>query len=386
VSKPASQLIARVPWAARGRGSAWSVLEVLRFARTAIVFVLLVAIPLRIVEAVAVEGWTLHVWPYDLGVFLQAGHAVLHGLSPYPAVSALRGDANYVYPPLLALLVAPFAALPLGPAVFLWTALLAVAIPTALFLLGVRDWRCYGVAFLWPPTREAIDTGALGPLLLLGVALAWRYRDRRPVVAAAAAAVTMTLKLFLVPLVVWLAATRRFRAALLAAAGALVLALGSWAVIGFDGLTAYPHLLRRLSQEEADRSYSLVAIGHRLGLPSSLAFALALVVGGALLAAAISVARRGDGDRLALSYAIAAALALTPIAWKHYFVLLLVPLALARPWFSLAWLVPLALSAPIVPSGWPQGNARSLAVLAAVSAVIVAVAVRERRDRLAAWL
>ena len=38
--------------------------------------------------------------------------------------------------------------------------------------------------------------------------------------------------------------------------------------------------------------------------------------------------------------ALAAALALSPIVWLHYFVLLLVPIAIARRTFGAIWLIP----------------------------------------------
>ena len=41
--------------------------------------------------------------------------------------------------------------------------------------------------------------------------------------------------------------------------------------------------------------------------------------------------------------AIAAALALSPIVWLHYFALLLVVVALARPVLGFLWFVPLAM-------------------------------------------
>ena len=59
----------------------------------------------------AVNGWFV---PYDLTIFLRAGDAVLDGVSPYPAVSELVDDTAYVYPPLLALVMAPLALLPSG--------------------------------------------------------------------------------------------------------------------------------------------------------------------------------------------------------------------------------------------------------------------------------
>ena len=32
----------------------------------------------------------------------------------------------------------------------------ALAIP---YVLGVRDWRCYGLLLLWPPVISAVQTG-----------------------------------------------------------------------------------------------------------------------------------------------------------------------------------------------------------------------------------
>ena len=48
----------------------------------------------------------------------------------------------------------------------------------ALLALDVRDWRCYPVALLYPPTVENVEYGAVGPILVLLVALGWRYRER----------------------------------------------------------------------------------------------------------------------------------------------------------------------------------------------------------------
>ena len=41
-------------------------------------------------------------------------------------------------------------------------------IPASLWILGVRDWRCYGAAFLWGAAFHAVQTGNVTvPLLLL---------------------------------------------------------------------------------------------------------------------------------------------------------------------------------------------------------------------------
>ena len=333
----------------------------------------------------AFSGYGAGPIPYDLAVFLDAADDVLAGRNPFPAPGALSGDANYVYPPLLALALVPLAVLSVAAAVVIWTAAGVAAVCGALWLLGVRDWRLYALALAFPATRDAVGAGTVGPLLLLGTALAWRYRDARPRAAGLAAGLAAALKLFTWPLLVWLAATGRIRAAAAGVLAAALAVLASWAVIGLDGLVDYPALVRRLTELEADRSYSLFALGDALGLPEPLALAAALAVGLLLLVAVVRAGRdpglsAAERDRWALTAAIAAALALTPIVWIHYLILLLVPLALARPRFSLLWL---ALLVPLVPrawgwepAGWPEGDPASLAVVLGVAALVLAAALR----------
>ena len=47
--------------------------------------------------------------------------------------------------------------------------------------------------------------------------------------------------------------------------------------------------------------------------------------------------------RRSLGLALAAALVLSPIVWRHFFTLLLVPLAVSRPRFDVVWLVPVGM-------------------------------------------
>jgi hypothetical protein len=103
-----------------------------------------------------------------------------------------------------------------------------IAILAALRILGVQDWRCYGVALISAPAINSIALGTLTSFLLLGTALCWRYRDN-PAAAGVATAVTALLKLFLWPLGVWLLVTRRWRAAIICTG--LILLVGGWAVI-----------------------------------------------------------------------------------------------------------------------------------------------------------
>jgi hypothetical protein len=333
--------------------------------------------------------------PYDFAIFLRASEDVRAGDSPYVDPDTISEDspAPYVYPPLLAIVLLPATVLPdevrgSSPAGVLVSLLLIACVIGTLALLDVRDWRCYPVALLYPPTLENVEYGAVGPVLALLVALAWRYRDRVwPVAASIGAAIA--LKVFVWPLLVWLAVTRRWAGAVGAGLVAIGLALGSWAAIGFDGIADYPDLLRRLSDVEAENSYSVYAILVTIGLPSGLAHVLVVAAAVALLVLAWRAARGADGDRRALTLALAAGFVLTPILWLHYLVLLVVPIALARPRLSPLWLVPLAMSVfelLDLYKGWPRGDGWALVSVAAVMAVVFVAAARSPGRRLAAWL
>ena len=276
----------------------------------------------------------------DFTIFRDASRAVLHGRSPYVAVEphALAQNDKFVYPPVAGLFFAPFALMPLEAARVLMLVTVTLSLVVALHLLGVTDWRCYGLALLTAPFADALSIGALTPFLLVGAALTWRYRDR-PLVAALACAATAVSKIFLWPLGVWLVATRRLRSAALCAAFAVGLLLVGWAVIGFQGLGAYPHLLRVLSDVEAGKSYSLVGL---LGLAGRSASVVSLVLACAVVMSIVAAARSDDGEGRAFAVAVAGSVLATPVLWIHYFVLLFVPLALFRPRLSPLWFAPLA--------------------------------------------
>jgi Glycosyltransferase family 87 len=332
--------------------------------------------------------------PHDLAVFLDAAHKVVHGASPY----VFNADSTFAYPPFVAWLLTPLLLFSSSAAAILWTLLSIVIVALALWLLELRDWRCYALAFAFLFTRSSVHLGTIEPLLLLSVAVAWHWRDRI-VPAGAAVGGAIVLKLFLWPLAVWLALTRRWRAAGLAVGVAALAALVAWAAIGFAGIGDYPGIVRRLADEESTSSYSVVALGVRAHLPLAAARALAAVVALALLAAAALIARDErravrDRDVVTLTLVLAAALAASPIVWVHYFLLLLVPLALTRPRLSPLWFVPFAFQ-PLGEAAWPAGNARNLGLALAATLIVIGAAVvpahwrpalaRHPQPRLSPW-
>jgi alpha-1,2-mannosyltransferase len=301
--------------------------------------VVLALLPAALVLAI-VGGAIGHQFAFDFhGSIWQAARDVLHGQNPYPpptTAGVAPGD-RFVYPPSVAFAFIPLGVLPFPVAAACITVILLAAVAATLYVLDVRDWRCYGAAYLSIPVLHDVRLGALTPLLALGIALAWRSRDRAR--SAIPFAVVIVAKLFLWPLGVWLLATGRVRIALRSALYGLVASAVAWAVIGFGGLVEYPRLLEVLASTEQSRGYSPVAALLALGLGEGAARVVATTMGLVLLACCAIVGRRGD-DRRSLILALAAALVLSPIVWLHYFVLLLVPIALARRTFSAIWVVP----------------------------------------------
>lgn len=317
----------------------------------------------------------------DFGIFRTAALAVVHGRTPYvtPSAAAFSHFDKFVYPPVAALVFAPFAALPSGPARVLMAVAGLLAVLGALRLLQVEDWRCYGLAVMSAPAINTLALGAITSFLLLGTALVWRYRDNAWV-AGVATAFTAVLKLFLWPLGVWLLATRRWRAAVICAGTGLVLLLGGWAVIDFAGFRSYPTVVHLLEKVEAPLSYSAVAL---FGLSGGAQTAVTVVLS-LLAVACIALAARGaQGDRRALAVAVVASLVTTPLLWLHYLLLLFVPIALYRPRLSGLWFLPLLLWA--TPTTHSHGTtwriALALAVVAVVAVRTVGSSVQPRLSR-----
>ena len=161
--------------------------------------------------------------PFDAfdfrNAYLSAAHAVVDGRSPYPATGdwVIAHDRAYVYPPTLAVLLAPLALVPEWLAVLIATLVCVAAVGASLWLIGVRDMRIYLVVYLWAPVFTGLQNLNASILVTLLIAVAWRYRER-VVIAGLAVGAAIALKLFVWPLVIWLAATRRWKAAAVAAA------------------------------------------------------------------------------------------------------------------------------------------------------------------------
>jgi hypothetical protein len=271
-----------------------------------------------------------------------AGLRVLHGTDPYAWSHAQIVSAiAFTYAPIAALVFAPFALLPLDLSQVLFTALCLVAVPATLRLLQVKDWRLYGLAMIWPPVVAGYQTANLTLLLTLGLALAWRYRDRA-VTVGLIAGLSLALKLFMWPVLVWLLATRRYLACAWAVAAAVGVNVIASAVLGFADFGQFIHLSSEVTSALYRNGYGAVALALHLGLTRTVGVCSLAGLSLLLLSAIVKAGRRGC-DQRALVGCVALILVASPLIWTHYPALLLVPLAILRPRLGPAWLLGLVL-------------------------------------------
>jgi hypothetical protein len=264
-------------------------------------------------------------------VYRQA-QAVVDGRDAYDSPDADLSDrSSFLWPMAAVLPVVPLTAIPADVADWLATAVVIATLVAALWLLEIRDWRVYGVVLLWPAVIEAIQTANVSLPLTLLVAVMWRYRDRAAI-AGLALGYGVALKLFLWPVVVWLALVGRRSAAAVAAVTAAASLL---LILPFTSIGDYTRLLRNLARTFEHDGYTPFALLTDLGVPDTAARVVTISFGVAVLALACR--------RRSLGLALAAALVLSPIVWRHFFTLLLIPLALSRPRFDGVWLIPIGL-------------------------------------------
>ncbi len=282
---------------------------------------LFVALPVAVVTTMFVVGLVTGPLAHDVKYELYPqAEDILAGRNPWPEA---------IWPPLAAVAAMPFTILPPTAANVAIGLVGLACMAGALWLVGVRDWRVYGVAALWPSVLGDIRIAHLTPLLCLLVALLWRYRDR-PLSAGLSLGVAGGVKFFLWPLGVWLLASGRARAAGLAA----VVAVGSVALVApFAPFDEYVRTLRDVGREFDQDSYSTFGLLTQLDVGDTAARVFTFALGLALLAL--------TWRRASFALAIASALVLSPIVWFDFYALAAIPLAIARPRLSLVWFLPL---------------------------------------------
>lgn len=330
--------------------------------RRVLTLLLFAALPVCVAIAMFAFAWSDGSLSVDFhNELYPEAKLLLHWTNPFPEPgSDLSYGHNLIWPPVAAFLVAPFTILPPGGADWAIALVGLGCFMASLRLVGVRDWRVFGVFALWPQVIAEIRVSHLTPVLCLLLAVAWRYRDTR-FAPGLAVGLAGAIKFFLWPIGVWLAAIGKVRE--LVVAGALA-GLSLLLVLPFTGLHTYFRVLSELGRTFDQDSYSPFGFLVQIGAPEAVARAVTLVLGAAILV--------GCWRRASFGLAVAAALVLSPIVWLDYYAVAAIPLAVVRPRLSAVWFAPLAtwglLSAGVgVGNGW--GSARVLVVFTAVFAV-----------------
>jgi hypothetical protein len=289
---------------------------------------------------------------YDYTCYEGAARHLVNGQPIYDnafSIGVGTCPGTYTYPPAFAVALVPWLVFGDAAAV-LWCLAMAACFLVGVALLPVRRdvrWLVLVVAAVNWPLLYAVKLGQVEPILFLGFAAAWRWMDRPSAVGAAAAGGAL-IKVQPGLLAVWAIATRRYRAAALAAVSAVAVAAAATLVTGISAWTTYADLVRNLSGTlTTPHNFAPGAIAHQAGASDFVASAVQL--GSVALAlAALLAAWRLTSSEASLQVTILVSQLLSSPLRDHYAVLLLLPtawlVARGRAWalvFPLAGWIPL---------------------------------------------
>lgn len=257
----------------------------------------------------------------DYRCFYSGARAIVEGDELY---QVYRG--GYIYPPLLAWVLAPVSELGEAGSAFVWTLAMAVLTPLAAWLsagavreaLGAR-WSAWqtgavaaaGLLVVIEKFQRVLQQGNSDVLIALGFAAGMRWLLSRPMLAGIALGATLNVKYLPVIFLPYLLVRRMWIALLAAAGGAVGFAMLPATTLGWDlNLRYLSHAFGGLSSAAGGERQDTDAMiwpltWHRAeGFPSSLARALgdnslawaaALALAGLIFAAGWWVyARRGS--------------------------------------------------------------------------------------------
>ncbi|WP_319461663.1 glycosyltransferase 87 family protein [Micromonospora sp. RTP1Z1] len=276
---------------------------------------------------------------FDLKIYMRAMDwwAAGHPLYDYVQPDRVQGALYFTYPPISALLLRPFALLPLGVTVAVFTALTAIGVVvTTRWLVTPLVARhdlprpfsltvAVLLAFAVESTRETITFGQINMLLVVLILADLLFavpQGRRW--AGVGVGLATALKLYPGIFILYLLATRRWRAAAVAAATATLATLLAAAVAPADSWRFWTHELwatDRVGRTDYTGNQSLFGLLSRITAPEKPSqlpwLLLVVVVAGYGLWRAARAARAGDAlTGLALTGLVGGLV--SPITWTHH--------------------------------------------------------------------
>jgi alpha-1,2-mannosyltransferase len=285
---------------------------------------------------------------YDFRAYDLAVDRLLAGRSMYDVyATSIGGFGLFLYPPPFAILVLPFALLPAGLDVTLWTLSLVAATIAAVALLPISQRMRFVVLLLaalsWPVVYS-IKLGQVGPVLLLLFAIGWRWLDR-PWPFGVAAGLGTLIKVQPALLIGWAVVTGRRRAALIGVGVVGVLAVIATFVAGPQSWVDEAMLLGRASQPVLnEHGFGFGRLAYEAGAGETVATVIHWANTGLVVLVTALAVWRASTVASYLAVVIASQF-LSPVLWDHYALILLLPtawlLSRGRWW---AAMIPLATS------------------------------------------
>lgn len=273
---------------------------------------------------------------YNLAAFGHFERALVHPLI------VRDGVLPYVYPPYLAILMAPLGALPYGVAWLMWLAFNAVLISAVTITLQ-RYLRLGRVAatLLWtaslsflPVFVTAIQGQTSILLLALFTSAFLALRAERPWVAGALLSLTLIKPQYALPFLFVLAIRRQWQPLAAFSVSAAVLFVVPTVLLGPAIDPGYARMLglaRTWHNQfgyEADINQSVAGFAQLL-LSPGIATVVTLVIGMTMVAALAYVSYRAAAIDLPVGLAVVVAIALSPHVLIHDMSLLVLPAAIA---------------------------------------------------------
>jgi alpha-1,2-mannosyltransferase len=343
--------VAKVDIATAGRARAVAVLTVVASAAIA-VWLEMRQPRIRLAGVLSVDMAGFHP---DFETFWHSAVAFTEGTDIYQTPAKLINLNS----PLVSVLLAPLAGVPLVTAYWIMVALTVVmvlgavlAVARELRLSGRVRAAVVGAVLVSSPLHGTLILGQIYGVLLVGLVAGWIAERRgRPVLSAVLFGVTVALKPSLAPMLMLPLALRRWSslwAGMGAAAGATLVG------VLLAGLASSRRWLGIVSHEPVRDhidNASLAGLAVRFGLPSTLGLLLGVVVFAGTLGWIARHRDRIDPAGTAPWAVLAAAMLCSPITWHNYLLLLwpgvLVLLQSGR------WHLPaVLLAAQAVPVSW----------------------------------
>jgi len=280
----------------------------------------------------------------------RAGAEVLAGGD---GLVQLYHGAAWAYPPVLAWLFAPFGSLsPLAGALAYLTVGILATIAAVLLLANLspspeRRWVPLALFLVSGPLIYSLRLGNTTHLVLLALvaSIILLGRDRN-LTAGVLIGVSSMMKYPLLLLILWLAARRRWGAALAAVTTVALILLVSLVEFGPGTIQAWyeccigTHSKQPVAAFNAQTLHAFVVrlvtgtqhLADFRPVPMTTTLLLVRYLAGALIAGALIIAVRAPRSRqwdlLTFSIALAVAIMASPLAWSHYYSMLLPTIAL----------------------------------------------------------